>query len=98
MADEERLEMAGAERKATPSMESTDAALRDEMPRWRRVNGAARGGGGLAGAREQDKRPRWRRKDGSDVLQQKSITGRRLKTRAKESFHPPSLSADLRND
>ena len=54
MADEERLEMAGAERKATPSMESADAALGDEMPRWRRVNGAARGGGGLAGAGEQD--------------------------------------------
>ena len=54
MADEERLEMAGAERKATPSMESADAALGDEMPRWRRVNGTARGGGGLAGAEEHD--------------------------------------------
>ena len=54
MADEERLEMAGAERKATPSMESADAALGDEMPRWPRVNGVARGGVGLAGAGEQD--------------------------------------------
>ena len=43
-------------------------------------------------------RPRRRRKDGSHVLQQKSMTSRRLKTRAKESFHPSSLSANLRND
>ena len=54
MADEERMEMAGAEWKETPSMESADADLGDAMPRWRRVNGAARGGGGLAGAGEQD--------------------------------------------
>ena len=46
---------------------------------------------------ESRTRPHRRKKGGSDVLQQKSITGRRLKTRAKESFHPP-LSADLRND
>jgi len=38
----------------TNKKSSPDAALGDEMPRWRRVNDAARGGGGLAGAGEQD--------------------------------------------
>jgi len=97
MADEERLEMAGAERKATPSMESADAALGDEMPRWPRVNGVARGGVGLAGAGEQDETsPEKKRRQ--RCVTAKINHGRRLKIRAKELFHPPSLSADLRND
>jgi hypothetical protein len=61
MADEESLEMAEAERKAAPSMESADAALRDKMPALHEVVA-----GSLVLGRRT--RPHRRRKGSSDVL------------------------------